>query len=293
MKRIIFCLALLNCFWWTACEDAFTTVVEIEIPEHIPALATTCEISNEMDKIEVLVATSQPIVTDEEINIIENATVTLLKNGTSIGNFVQNDSTKLYELDLMNNLADDGATYKLEVSAPNYEMVTAESAIPNKVELNDISYEPDATLDPYGYRVDALKFEVIDEKGVENFYAFDFFIVKNENGDTNIYNPYGETTDFQLERSDAGFLISDASFEDGKYVLNFSIDTWFDINEGDQVIVQVKNLSRESYLYNRSYEIYQNAQFNPFAEPVVVFNNIENGHGIFQGYSVNEYVIDF
>ncbi len=50
-------------------------------------------------------------------------------------------------------------------------------------------------------------------------------------------------------------------------------------------------MNRSGYLYRRSIDDYENAQGDPFAEPVQVYSNIENGYGIFAGFSKSTYEI--
>ncbi|NQY66446.1 MAG: DUF4249 family protein [Flavobacteriales bacterium] len=49
------------------------------------------------------------------------------------------------------------------------------------------------------------------------------------------------------------------------------------------VRVNLYNISRELFFYNRSFELYNESYGNPFAQPVQVYSNIENGFGIFAG----------
>ena len=49
--------------------------------------------------------------------------------------------------------------------------------------------------------------------------------------------------------------------------------------------VQVLYMSETYYEYRRSVMLHENTQDNPFAEPVSVYSNVENGYGIFAGYS--------
>ena len=43
----------------------------------------------------------------------------------------------------------------------------------------------------------------------------------------------------------------------------------------------LKNHSEDYYMYKKTFNVYQSVRGNPFAEPVQVFSNIENGYGIF------------
>ncbi len=53
------------------------------------------------------------------------------------------------------------------------------------------------------------------------------------------------------------------------------------VQAGTQIWLTLSSVSADRYLFEQSYSIYQNAQNNPFAEPVILHNNIKNGFGIF------------
>ena len=52
------------------------------------------------------------------------------------------------------------------------------------------------------------------------------------------------------------------------------------------------NISQDYYYYRRSLELYNQTSGNPFAQPVQVFSNIQNGFGIFAGAQVNYFDYD-
>ena len=53
------------------------------------------------------------------------------------------------------------------------------------------------------------------------------------------------------------------------------------------VRVYLHNISKSYYYYRTSLELYQSASGNPFAQPVQVYSNIENGFGVFAGSQIN------
>jgi hypothetical protein len=50
------------------------------------------------------------------------------------------------------------------------------------------------------------------------------------------------------------------------------------------LLTELRSISKEYYDYQTSLNEYWNADGNPFAQPVQVFTNIENGFGIFAGF---------
>lgn len=55
---------------------------------------------------------------------------------------------------------------------------------------------------------------------------------------------------------------------------------------GKSVRVEVLSLSAELFQYQRSAELARYQLDNPFAEPVQIYSNIENGYGIFGAYNI-------
>lgn len=54
----------------------------------------------------------------------------------------------------------------------------------------------------------------------------------------------------------------------------------------------MKKVSEAYFLYKETYALQQSVDGDPFAEPVTVFNNIENGYGIFAGYRTTLYPLE-
>jgi hypothetical protein len=59
-------------------------------------------------------------------------------------------------------------------------------------------------------------------------------------------------------------------------------------NQSDStiIVVSLMSLSEDYFKYKLSLEKYQETAGDPFAQPVQVYSNVENGFGIFGGYSV-------
>ena len=71
-------------------------------------------------------------------------------------------------------------------------------------------------------------------------------------------------------------------------------DNWTGIESGYEwsyktlgVRVYLHNISKSYYYYRTSLELYQSASGNPFAQPVQVYSNIENGFGVFAGSQIS------
>ena len=57
-------------------------------------------------------------------------------------------------------------------------------------------------------------------------------------------------------------------------------------------MAELSSISRDNYLFIKSEAASREARDNPFAEPVIVHNNIENGIGIFRARNTTTFRID-
>lgn len=85
-------------------------------------------------------------------------------------------------------------------------------------------------------------------------------------------------------------MISDDLFDGQSYQIKAEFHDW-DAKRGKQYHIELISMNRSGYLYRRSIIDYEDAYGDPFAEPVQIFCNIENGYGIFAGYSIDTYVV--
>jgi hypothetical protein len=276
-------IAFSCCLLWSmaSCdpESAFTQVVELDIPTHEPKIALSCHIVAGDTSIQALVTSSSGILEPSIYYAMPGATVRLFKNGELLHELLYNDFYKRYVIDDIPPIADDGATYRLEASHPNFaETAYAEQTMPSSVPITETSYEPDGFVDGFGDRYNKVTLRFDDPASTGNYYALGIY-VENYTGSGGIsssYYDYFETNDPILQE---GGVASDASFNGKSYT--FTIGTYFYPYEHSKVFVELRAITHDHFLYKRSYALYQDAHDNPFAEPVVVYNNIQNGYGIF------------
>ncbi|MFA9392636.1 MAG: DUF4249 domain-containing protein [Prolixibacteraceae bacterium] len=218
-----------------------------------------------------------------------------------------------------------GKTYRLEVSHPNYESVSTETFIPQKVEI--IAYSNEETTEnqngyDYTYQTFHIKFK--DTEGENNYYQLAIhsisgswspnykdetdssgviyvseYNVSNVSSDDRLLNPDQEdANDFLFGSPSNRYNLFTDEFIDGKeYDLSFSVDKnyyYYDdgsqtdsekIGEFNRYTITLKSITREAYLYLRSSYAQQWYGDDFFSEPVQAFSNVENGAGIFAGFN--------
>ena len=106
-------------------------------------------------------------------------------------------------------------------------------------------------------------------------------------------------------KNDNGFYSStnftDALFNGDEYVMDVLVDEYYFTGEKegvrdkgygvDSISIVFSKVSEEYYWYETSYQSFLSSRYS-FAQPVQVYSNIENGHGIFAGYSITKEIID-
>jgi hypothetical protein len=281
MKKIqfIFCSFLLTVF--SCGEDFFEQVVEIDLPEHTPALAVTAIFTDVDTSLTVYVSNSVGILEPDQPAIIENATVELFKNDQLLHSF-DYIGNGLYGKIGIQPLGDNPANYVLKVDAPDYDQISASQSMPQPVPLIDASFEREGTVTPDGDRVNNVSITFIDPGGIANYYSVSAVGRISEGGFDYSDMVYLSSFNPIVEEGEEILVFSDATFDGREITLNFyTYNDYPDSAESVELDINLISISNDRYFFEKSLNIYNNSNGNPFVEPVVVHSNIENGHGIF------------
>jgi len=86
-----------------------------------------------------------------------------------------------------------------------------------------------------------------------------------------------------------GILFSDEFFDGREYQLKviserpFFYESPFETTLSASITYQLESISEEVFFYRKTLVAQQNSGFDPFAQPVQVYGNINGGFGIFGG----------
>jgi len=220
-----------------------------------------------------------------------------------------------------------GNSYKIVIDCEGYETVTAETTIPFPVlvtafdsltenkERNSHQYAEynyrlsftDPVKQSNYYRVvvvesEARKSAFVFETDTLNFIDISLFprnvdvsstdpILSNKNKDANSY-VFGELENKYKIFSDE---MIDGKHYDLNIVADFTSSFFHDKEEIDyeagefsMVKVILQSLSADMYYYLRSIEAQEYSDNMIFTEPVPIYSNVDNGFGVFGGYSNSE-----
>ncbi|MDD2635341.1 MAG: DUF4249 domain-containing protein [Bacteroidales bacterium] len=262
--------------------------------------------------IRVNVTRSRHILDNAAIIPLSDAIVKLYETDNYIGTLSYTSSGN-YE---MNYYPEVGKEYRIEVSHNDFDDVFSKTIIPPVVELNYI--DTVKSFNENGYEIYNFYTNLTDPLGTNNYYylsmknrfkaeIYDQSIITYDTiyvgPDTTIVNIiYGGTYYEDIEESlyfssddlifegyhpgSNGQIFSDEIIDGKSYTLKTSVQHWSFYADTNTVIIELYAINKELYQYLISYSKHNDASGDPFAEPINVYTNIENGIGIFGGSSV-------
>ena len=297
------------------------TVIDLDIPPEPTRLVVNSLITPD-STITVHVSKSKSVLDQASSFILVNdARVTLYEDEQEVAQ-LNNSGEGRYLADF---LPSTGRQYAIRVTAEGLPSVEARSTIGTPVAIEDVSVskirvetgsscinndcqptysdeyqlglrlsDPPSQVNYYeivAYAVVQDSFPNYDDLG--NFIGYDSarrnVQVFLETDDPVVETPYSdlEGGGFYGE----SLLLSDESFSGQSYTVSFETNTFF--GEGiKELTLQLRTLSEEQFQYQRTRRLQDYNANDPFSEVVPVYTNVENGFGIFAGYSSDSVLVD-
>lgn len=281
MKKTLYLLFLGSIL--LGCDDMSMTI-NLALPEHESLLVVnaTAEANN---NLKVYVTSSIDPLSSDFFEYIDDAVV-LLKEEQLLDTLMF-DSIKGYYL--TNEVLDGGKVYQIEVNHSDFSAVFSEVFVPYPVQIQT------AKLGVISDDSRAFEFEIHDPLFQDNFYLLRMKGYVEGFGWEGLWfessEPSFDNKDFWEESFDGRkILFNDQLFNGTNKTFYIDVDYW---EELDSVKVVLHTLSESFYRYHMSRRL-QN-QNGPSAilgaEPVVVYNNIQNGFGIFAATAQADFII--
>ncbi|MEL7119409.1 MAG: DUF4249 domain-containing protein [Bacteroidota bacterium] len=298
MRQIITILLLSVIFISATCERP----LDLQIEEPDAQLVVISNFTND-ENIKVVVSKTLSILDESEMTFIEDARVSLYEEENLIQELIrEKNSTQVPVYTTSNFNAKTNVTYTIMVEVEGFAPVMAESSIPDKVAIQSLEvtnyYVERYPSGEEDHRYN-LTLGFMDPEELMNYYHLQLFhkigtFSVTEN-DTVLQNNemrsvrFANSVDnnFTLAHFDGGIMFEDIPF-DGKFVsYTFPIELRLRPDEEivGKLLVELRSLSEQYYRYQRSLSLQQQNPGVPFAEPVVLYNNVVNGQGIFAGYN--------
>jgi len=253
-------------------------VIEVPIPEHTPEMVMSSFYTSDDDSIRVIVSNSIGVLdNDTLIKAVEGAVVNLYEDGNLLFT-IPEVLPGIYVTYLTSPLV-FGKEYRLEATANGFEPVSATQIMPYPVTVQNHVYEPEGGISLDGYIQDKISFDFQDKAGEENYYQ----IVIKHLPDTLGFSDYGVYTwslDPVMEEGWQAPIFNDVTFDGDLYNLVIISDPLY-YDPSYKVAIDLRVLTKAKYFLSKSILASFNADGNPFAEPVIVHSNVENGKGVF------------
>lgn len=313
MKKTHYIIVL--AFILNSCDNMSLTV-DLDLPPHDSQLVVNAVLQAGDDLSKVYVSHSLDPVSLNQYTQIDDASVVLKENNTIIDDLTYQqdpssgaENTFCYVTEV---LLEENKSYQIEVSHASYPTATAQEKIPTPVNIQSVEL---GALSSYQQ---ACNFTINDPAGIDNYYLLRLKFKEKEmiwgedpakwyglNYESN--EPSFEGNDpFDEETQGRKVLFNDQLFDgtNKTFSLNIVYDFFNDFEfeeeifyveyeEIDSIKVVLYSVSEAYYNYHQSRRLQNQSDGSAIlgAEPVVVYNNIQNGFGIFASKSKDEFSV--
>ena len=282
----IFLLLFSAVLFLSSCDNLVNGVVrDIDLPPHESQLAASLFLDSRDSNISAIVSSSKGIYDTGQSKSVYNAEC-VLNVGATTYNWSTMDQYERYTELLPDRFGAPTDSVVFTVNHADFTTVSATQVFPSAPQVSlELNY---GATQLYGEISDELIITLEDIPGVNQHYIVSIdvhFRTALSGQDTSeYYNLYWETeypNSTPLWGQESALLLSEDGLDRN---IKFSAATG--INPIDFAMlheyrVKVSALSEEMYLFYKSYTAYENANGNPFAEPVVLYSNMSNNMGCF------------
>lgn len=272
-----------------SCDEFFENTVTIELPPHVPELALSA--AAEVQDTSILASlTITKSLEDQTISeIINFGDIKLLEDGNlfttfeyipGTGDINEPRNLAIYNADFPMKLKFYPTTYTIVASANDYPEIRATESIQPPAIITEAVFEEEAFIDIEGDKIDEIEVTIEDDPNMDNYYLLSIIYVNKEF----MYEDkiYIQSFDPRLKEVNQDLLFEDRLFEAQKTISVYpNIFQEPSDSDLDSLRIELYTISEAGYRYSVNIEAAAEAEGNPFAEPVFVRGNIDNGAGIF------------
>ncbi|HMR42597.1 MAG TPA: DUF4249 domain-containing protein [Saprospiraceae bacterium] len=300
MKKLHYILGLCFAFAWQSCLEP----VDLDLPAGKSKLVVVSNFTNSR-AFEVIVTETNQSTDDENDSevFVNNATVTISTGDSELETLMyvpKNPESSYPKYVTRNVVADIGVVYEITVSAPGFEPVTSFGFIPEPTSINSASANKMVSGSLQENKRIWVSLEISDPGGVDNFYHLNIYqraLISeiSENGTFESEKIIGPLQMFNVDENmpvtayinNRGMLIKDEFFDGRKRKFFFEVvlDQIFSEEVPNDILIELRTVSREYYLYYLTLKRQADKNDLPLSDPTLNFTNIENGLGIFAGFS--------
>jgi len=232
---------------------------------------------------------------------IEDAKISIAQEGTMLGVLNYQEDALLPFYTLKGSQPTIATDYHLTIEVPNFTTLTATDQIPKPVPLKAIAVDSVLTREGNPISSVILSTHFKDPSEKTNFYHLRLF-QEAISGRTQSSGFVGSRDENLLplpieailenmpnatfDSDQLGILFSDELIDGQSVQLKLSAKiNQLEAGMFPEIVGELRTVSENYYQYYTSLARQQESKDRPFTEPVSVFSNIENGLGIFAGFS--------
>lgn len=282
------------------CFSSCETVVNLDVPYEDSKLVVN-SFFNPDSAFSISLYQSRFILDEGYFKKVSGASVILHDSEGNRLAKLKETETGIYEANVKPQA---GKEYTIKVSKEGFETVTATDHIPvNSAKIT--KYEASQGFYSESNRREYLTLSLwIDDPAGKDFYEIygtQKITIYTNQGDTltseNVLHFSSSDPIFTDYVLNSEFLYFDDKLFEGevrKITFKASLDDWYCTEqcvETEKITVYLRKVSESYFNYKDTNALQREIREGPFAEPVIIYNNIKNGFGIFAGYRTSTFVI--
>jgi Domain of unknown function (DUF4249) len=292
------------------------STTEVDLPNENPFIVVNA-VNFQPDSTWLIeLSKSESYSKNNDFQFINNALVFIKdENGTEIQLEQTNINGRIFYTSAQKPEA--GKQYQLNTFVPGFPEISAISSIPPPIQIESIVIDSTLLREAYDYyskngnygtyEGERINCQIIfsDPHNTRNYYQANLYR-ETEDSYTDLNGNVVKNFSFfeyyfRLDK-DGGI---DAMFTDDEkfngllysWSAYLPIEAFYDFKVSSNTDYKLKlhftlrHLSEEYYQYKKSLELQEIRDSDPFAQPVIVHNNIENGVGFFAGFSQSVFTV--
>jgi hypothetical protein len=280
-NTVLYILMLGFLLAFTACEKEVTN---IKLPGVSSKLVVTSFISPQDTLLRVSVVESVPAIGKSTLSSedIRNATVRMSDGSTSVS-LIYNTQARAYVADAAKLPVNPGKTYFLEVTDTKGRKAEASCTVPVTQHI-DLEIAIDSAKNRYNNFTEYFMVMKWQDTPVEiNYYRVfaELMVDQGTNGYTQPVHFYEHSSDFILYSDNR---LDGARFSSPKGFINNHLYRQRYL-VSPIIYAHLLNTDEHYYRYHQSLNNNYNVDGNPFAEPVLIYSNMNGGLGVFAAYN--------
>lgn len=249
------------------------------------------------------ISKSLSVLDNAEIKYVNNAVIELYRDGDMIQTIDTTDADGWYRYD--HDLPETGVEYTVKATAPGFgSVLSASSYLPEIVEITGVTAIFDTLRGQqenvwyHGLAEVNMNIAFSDPPQMNNYYQLNVYTIDTSyyhEGDSIIKNTHYGSRDLtstdpgvaNSEEHNRSLLFHDEYFDGKDHILKVEFNE-YDYQPEKMYKLRLISLTEDAFNYFRSINEYRRSREDPFAEPVEIYCNVENGFGVFSGMSVYE-----